>query len=258
MKIITICGSLKFEQEMKYYAERLELEGNCVLSIIYYTKRKEDYTNDEISFLQMAHLKRIEMSDAIFVVNKNGYIGEAVKREISHAKKYKKEIIYLEKIEHENDKKHTAKKISLEALDERNWLKICDLSVSNGQKPLFPISNVYWIGISRYEEKTELFAIKTDNEYVGLIGGGFDEDNITGYINPIMIDCRFQRNGYAKSALLLMIEYLHKNLGVNKININHRKENKEAGKIYETLGFFVYTEDKNEYKRQLDVLKMIS
>jgi len=33
MRVITICGSLRFEQEMKYYTEKMELEGNCVLSM---------------------------------------------------------------------------------------------------------------------------------------------------------------------------------------------------------------------------------
>lgn len=36
------------------------------------------------------------MSDAIFVVNVNGYIGEVTKREIEYAKQLKKEILYLE------------------------------------------------------------------------------------------------------------------------------------------------------------------
>jgi hypothetical protein len=97
MKIITVCGSLKFEQEMKYHAEKLELEGNCVLSVIYPTKKKEEYTKDEIKFLGMGHIKRIDISDAIFVVNKNGYIGESVRKEIDFAKRHNKEIIYLEK-----------------------------------------------------------------------------------------------------------------------------------------------------------------
>jgi hypothetical protein len=98
MKIITICGSLRFIEEMKYYAEKLELEGNCVLTVIYPTKEsKDDYTKEEIHSLGIAHLKKIEISDAIFVVNKNGYIGEAVKREIDYAKRQNKEIIFLEK-----------------------------------------------------------------------------------------------------------------------------------------------------------------
>ncbi|MDR1400665.1 MAG: hypothetical protein LBJ41_12165 [Treponema sp.] len=96
MKIITVCGSLKFEQEMKYYAEKLELEGNCVLSVIYPIKNKEDYTKDEIELLNIGHFQRINISDAIFVVNKNGYIGEAVRNEIEYAKRQNKEILYLE------------------------------------------------------------------------------------------------------------------------------------------------------------------
>jgi hypothetical protein len=98
MKIITICGSLKFEEEIKYYTEKLELDGNCVLSIAYPTKEKEAYTQEEIKILGIAHFKKIEISDTIFVVNKNGYIGDAVKKEIEYAKRLNKEIMYLEKI----------------------------------------------------------------------------------------------------------------------------------------------------------------
>jgi len=96
MKVITICGSIKFIEEMKCLAEKLELENNCVLSVIYPTKNKECYTEEEIHFLQKGHYKRIDISDAIFVVNKNGYIGEAVREEIEYAKRKNKEIIYLE------------------------------------------------------------------------------------------------------------------------------------------------------------------
>ena len=96
MKIITICGSLKFESEMKYMSEKLALEGNCILSVVYPAKGKEKYTKDEIEILGKEHLKKIDISNAIFVINKNGYIGEAVKREIEYAKNQNKEIIYLE------------------------------------------------------------------------------------------------------------------------------------------------------------------
>lgn len=41
-----------------------------------------------------AHFKRIELSDAILVVNINNYIGESTNLEIDYAKKLGKEIIY--------------------------------------------------------------------------------------------------------------------------------------------------------------------
>ena len=145
------------------------------------------------------------------------------------------------------------KNIVLEALNVNNWLKVCDLSVSDKQKSFFPISNVYWIGVSRYEEKSELFAIKAGDDYVGLIGGGFDEDGITGYINPVMVDYRYQNNGYGKKAIKLMIKYLQENLYVTKINLGHDKNNIVAAKIYDSLGFCIINDDGDGYYKQLEL-----
>ena len=44
------------------------------------------------------HFQKIEMSDAIFVVNVDGYIGESTRKEIEYAKSLDKEVMYLEKI----------------------------------------------------------------------------------------------------------------------------------------------------------------
>ena len=48
-KIITICGSLKFMAEVQTIAERIELEGNCVLSITYPTKDKSSGNKSSIT-----------------------------------------------------------------------------------------------------------------------------------------------------------------------------------------------------------------
>lgn len=96
-KIITICGSLKFEKEIMKYTEKLALEGNCVLSIVYPTSDNQNLYTDELrDLLGILHKQRIDMSDAIFVVNVNGYIGNSTKKEIEYAKEKGKEIMYLE------------------------------------------------------------------------------------------------------------------------------------------------------------------
>ena len=98
-KVITICGSLRFLDEIKFHSARLELEGNCVLSIVYLMKEdKDDYTPEELQLLNKLHNQRIEMSDAIFVVNVDGYIGSGTQKEIEYARKLNKEIIYLEPV----------------------------------------------------------------------------------------------------------------------------------------------------------------
>lgn len=43
-------------------------------------------------------------------------------------------------------------RIHLSELNKDNWLETANLSVSEQQKNIFPISNIYWFGISRYEE----------------------------------------------------------------------------------------------------------
>lgn len=95
MKIITLCGSLKFQKEMIEIAEEMELKGNCVLSVIYPTKEDKDaYTEEEHLMLDKMYKEKIKLSDAILVVNVGGYIGESTKNEIEFAKSLNKEILY--------------------------------------------------------------------------------------------------------------------------------------------------------------------
>lgn len=96
MKIITICGSMKFIREMMEISERVELQGNVVLMPIYNPSRpnKEAFTNEEVLILDKMHRERIKLSDAILVVNVNGYIGNSTKSEIEFAKSLNKEVIY--------------------------------------------------------------------------------------------------------------------------------------------------------------------
>ncbi len=152
---------------------------------------------------------------------------------------------------------HTGKRygmnITIEPLNVDNWLEICGLSVSEEQKLLFTVPNVYWIGISRYEEHTDLYAIKSGEDYVGLIGCGLDEDGISGYINPLMIDEGYQHQGIGEKAMHLIMDHLIRRYHVPCIHINHRKENYAAARLYERLGFYVYTETDTEYCRNYAV-----
>ena len=95
MKIITVCGSLRFIKEMMEITEKMELQGNCMLSPIYPTKPdKDSYTDDEVIILDKMHKEKIKLSDAILVVNVDNYIGNSTKSEIEFAKSLNKEIIY--------------------------------------------------------------------------------------------------------------------------------------------------------------------
>jgi len=95
-KVVTICGSLKFWDKIQEISERLELENEYVVIGIVTHVIDRDLTESEKELLGELHRTKIDLSDAIFVVNVGGYIGESVKNEIEYAKEKGKEIIYLE------------------------------------------------------------------------------------------------------------------------------------------------------------------
>lgn len=99
MKTITLCGSLKFQKEMMMVAEEMALKGNCILTPVYPILENYERTEEQLEDLKKAHFKKIEMSDAIFVVNVNDYIGKSTKLEIEYAKKLNKEVLYYTDID---------------------------------------------------------------------------------------------------------------------------------------------------------------
>lgn len=94
MKVITLCGSLKFQKEMMTVAEKMALEGYCILTPVYPVSEDIERNKEQLIKLKESHFKRIELSNAILVVNINNYIGESTNLEIDYAKKLGKEIIY--------------------------------------------------------------------------------------------------------------------------------------------------------------------
>lgn len=93
MKIITICGSLKYQNEMMSVAEKLALKGNCVLTPVYPVSNNER-TENQLKLLKEEHFKKIELSNEIMVVNVNNYIGDSTKLEIDYANKLNKKIAF--------------------------------------------------------------------------------------------------------------------------------------------------------------------
>ncbi len=94
MKTITICGSMKFAEEMKQIAFVLEaIQGYNVLQCTY-NDSNMPVTLNMLEHLKQCHRRKIEMSDGIYVVDVNGYIGDSVKQEIEYAEKHHKEIYW--------------------------------------------------------------------------------------------------------------------------------------------------------------------
>lgn len=97
-KIITLCGSTKFKEDFLEQQKRLTLEGNIVISVglFGHSGDSEAFDKKTKEMLDDIHKRKIDLADEIFVINKNGYIGESTRNEIEYAKKTGKKVVYME------------------------------------------------------------------------------------------------------------------------------------------------------------------
>ncbi len=95
-KIVTICGSMKFQRQMMALALKLELEEKYLVIQCVYPHEGMHIAAQDIQTISRLHYKKIDMSDAVYVVNVGGYIGEATQREIDYARAMNKEVLFLE------------------------------------------------------------------------------------------------------------------------------------------------------------------
>ena len=94
MKTYTICGSMRFQKEMQEIAYDLEVhKGYNILQCVY-CKNTTAPTDVELAQLAATHYRKIDLSDGIYVVNIDGYIGDAVRKEIAYAESLGKEVLY--------------------------------------------------------------------------------------------------------------------------------------------------------------------
>jgi len=104
-KVITLCGSIRFKDEFIKQQKRLTLEGNIVISVVFFNhaddslaweSMDEDTRRKTKEMLDDIHKRKIDMADEIFVINVGGYIGDSTKSEIEYAHKTGKKVKYLE------------------------------------------------------------------------------------------------------------------------------------------------------------------
>lgn len=99
VKVVTICGSMRFAKEMQTIASELEIKyGWAVIQCVYGVDKLQP-TKSQIDNIVNAHWKKIDISDAIYVVNIDNYIGKSTQGEIDYAQKQGKEVIYHQKID---------------------------------------------------------------------------------------------------------------------------------------------------------------
>ncbi len=99
---ITLCGSTRFEPLFHKWSSDLARAGHTVYSLSMFGREasdtgkdgKEIVTDDDKITLDLVHLDKILNSDAILVINQDGYVGFSTSREIRWARIQRKRIYW--------------------------------------------------------------------------------------------------------------------------------------------------------------------
>lgn len=94
--VITLCGSTRFKEDFERVNRELTLQGNIVISLGAWGHSGDVFSEADKVMLDDIHKRKIDMADAIYVINKNGYIGESTKSEIKYALEHNKSVMFME------------------------------------------------------------------------------------------------------------------------------------------------------------------
>ena len=95
-KIICLCGSTRFKDAFNSANLALTLAGYIVLSVGSFTHSDAELklNDDKKHELDILHKRKIDLADAVLVLNVNGYVGSSTKSEIDYAHNTGKPLAY--------------------------------------------------------------------------------------------------------------------------------------------------------------------
>lgn len=108
-KVVTLCGSTRFKDDFMRVQKELTLQGYIVISVglFGYSGDNEVWSEGTKEMLDDMHKRKIDMSDEIYVINVDGYIGDSMKSEIEYAKQHNKKVNYINSIDEHLPKQMT-------------------------------------------------------------------------------------------------------------------------------------------------------
>lgn len=135
--------------------------------------------------------------------------------------------------------------IHFEEVDEGNWR--LDLSVGDEQKKF--VADTYEMYARAYtyrNARSRAFAIYDDETPVGA-GLYHDCPELEAYdLSQLLIDQRYQHQGYGKTATQMILDEMIKDGKYNKVILCYIEGNDVAKHLYESFGFTVYDDDEGE------------
>lgn len=129
--------------------------------------------------------------------------------------------------------------LNIRPVTKDNWRAIVELKPLTDQEK-YITSNAESLLESFYETRYNwsVFGLFKEEYPIGFaMIGAFNAEKEYIWLDRFMIDGQFQGKGYGKKFLQLIVDYIQSKWQVKDIVLSIVKENNQAKKLYETIGF---------------------
>lgn len=99
--IVCLCGSTKFKEDFLEWNKRITLNDCIVVMPGVFGHSGDEITDEQKQQLDLLHKYKIAMSDMVFIIDRDGYIGKSTAEEIGFAKALNIPIEYMS--DHQKD-----------------------------------------------------------------------------------------------------------------------------------------------------------
>ena len=104
-EIICLCGSTRFTDIMLVKQWEFTKQGKivvtwCALPDWYFESEDKTHVGDQEGVKEIVdevHMRKIDLCDRVYVINKDGYVGESTSNEIAYAELIGKPVEYMER-----------------------------------------------------------------------------------------------------------------------------------------------------------------
>lgn len=84
-RIVCLCGSTRYREAFTAVNRLCTLAGAIVLAPGVFAHAGDDLNEDEKQFLDLLHLRKIDLADEVIIVMVDGYVGSSTRHEITYA-----------------------------------------------------------------------------------------------------------------------------------------------------------------------------
>jgi len=131
--------------------------------------------------------------------------------------------------------KNIKDQVTLLSVNRDNWREVARLEVNESQRE-FVAEPTYYLALCNYGELWQPLAIYLDQEVIGFMMWAVDTDDGSCWLGGILIDKKYQRQGYGQRAIQAAISILGEKHGYQHFALSYSPDN-PAKHLYHNLGF---------------------